>query len=253
VTPRRPSVRWLLVVGSLVAVATGVYAGVHEPAGRPFATLGFSGMLQMKAWLTTAAALLLVVQLLTALWMWGRLPGAGRAPAWAAPVHRTSGAVAFALTLPVALHCMWALGFSSGSPRVLVHGLAACLFYGAYAAKMLGLRLRGLPGWALPVLGGAAGWLFGAWNDYLPKIAVGIVLLPALALGARLTVADVRHRHLGRQARPHVGRRQAHRGRGLGECGQRTAADADEVERAHELGADREPRKVDPVHVPSPQ
>ena len=149
-----PAVWWLLVTGSLVAVVTGVYAGVHDPAGRPFATFGFSGMLQMKAWLATAAALLLVVQLLTALWMWGRLPGAGRAPAWAGPLHRTSGAVAFALTLPVALHCMWALGFSAGSPRVLVHSLAACAFYGAYAAKMLGLRLRGLPGWALPVLGG---------------------------------------------------------------------------------------------------
>jgi hypothetical protein len=37
---------------------------------------------------------------------------------------------------------------------VLVHSLVGCLFYGAYAAKMLGLRLRGLPGWALPVLGG---------------------------------------------------------------------------------------------------
>ena len=35
-----------------------------------------------------------------------------------------------------------------------MHGLAGCLFYGAYAAKMLGLRVRGLPGWALPVLGG---------------------------------------------------------------------------------------------------
>jgi hypothetical protein len=154
-TRGRPSAWWLLVLGSLVAVAVGTYAGVHEPAGRPFTTLGFSGMLQMKAWLTTAAALLLVVQLLTALWMWGRLPGAGRAPAWAGPAHRTSGAVAFVLTLPVALHCMWALGFSASSPRVLVHGVAACAFYGAYAAKMLGLRLRGLPGWALPVLGGA--------------------------------------------------------------------------------------------------
>jgi hypothetical protein len=152
----RPSAWWLLVTGSLVAVVTGVYAGVHEPAGRPFATFGFSGMLQMKAWLTTAAVLLLLVQLLTALWMWGRLPGnTSTAPSWAAPLHRTSGAVAFALTLPVALHCMWALGFSAGSPRVLVHGLAACAFYGAYAAKMLGLRLRGLPGWALPVLGGS--------------------------------------------------------------------------------------------------
>ena len=145
----------LLLVGAAVAVAVGVYAGVHPPAGRPFATLGFSGMLQMKAWLTSAAAALLVVQLVTALWMWGRLPGAGRAPAWASSAHRFSGALAFGLTLPVALHCMWALGFASGSPRVLLHGLAGCAFYGAYAAKMLGLRLPGLPGRALPVLGGA--------------------------------------------------------------------------------------------------
>ena len=47
-----------------------------------------------------------------------------------------------------------ALGFATSSPRVLAHGLAGCLFYGAYAAKMLGLRVRGLPGWSLPVLGG---------------------------------------------------------------------------------------------------
>jgi thiamine transporter ThiT len=58
------------------------------------------------------------------------------------------------VSLPVALHCMWALGFGAGSLRVLVHGVAGCAFYGAYAAKMLGLRLRGLPGWALPVIGG---------------------------------------------------------------------------------------------------
>ncbi|HEU4913158.1 MAG TPA: DUF6529 family protein [Actinomycetes bacterium] len=145
----------VVLVGSSVAVALGVYAGVHTPAGRPFETFGFSGMLQMKAWLASAAALLLVVQLTTALWMWGRLPGAARrAPPWVGPLHRWSGAVAFSVTLPVALHCLWALGFAAGSPRVLVHSVAGCLLYGAYAAKMLGLRVRGLPGWALPVLGG---------------------------------------------------------------------------------------------------
>jgi len=37
---------------------------------------------------------------------------------------------------------------------VTAHSLGGCLFYGAYAAKMLALRARGLPGWALPVLGG---------------------------------------------------------------------------------------------------
>ena len=156
-TTRRAAVSpiaWVLLLGAGVAVATGAYAGLHTPAGRPILTLGFSSVLPMKAWLTTAVAPLLLVQLATALWMWGRLPGAGGAPSWAGPLHRWSGTAAFVLTLPVAFHCIWSLGFSSASTRVLLHGLAGCLFYGAYAAKMLGLRLRGLPGWALPVLGG---------------------------------------------------------------------------------------------------
>ena len=144
-----------LLVGAAVSVSMGVYAKVHTAALRPLFTLGFSGMLQMKSWLTTAAALLLVVQLVTALWMWGRLPGAGTAPPWTAPLHRWSGSVAFVLTLPVALHCIWSLGFVTSSPRVVVHGLAGCAFYGAYAAKMLALRLPRLPGWVLPVLGGS--------------------------------------------------------------------------------------------------
>lgn len=145
----------VLLGGAVVAVAVGAYAALHAPAGRPLVTFGFSGMLQMKAWLTTAAACLLLVQLLTALWMWGRLPGAGAAPAWASLVHRYAGASAFALTLPVALHCIWALGFATYSTRAAVHSVLGCAFYGAYAAKMLGLRVRGLPGWALPVLGGS--------------------------------------------------------------------------------------------------
>lgn len=144
----------LLLVGAAVAVLLGVYARLHTPAARPLFLLGFSGMLQLKAWLTTAALALVVVQVLTALWMWGRLPGAGPAPGWAAPVHRWSGTVAFVLTVPVALHCLWSLGLVSTSPRVVIHAELGCVFYGIYAAKMLGLRLRGLPGWTLPVLGG---------------------------------------------------------------------------------------------------
>jgi hypothetical protein len=145
----------LVLVALLVAVALGVYARSHTAAGRPIFTLWFSGMLQLKVWFTSAAVLLLLVQLTTALWMWGRLPGAGAQPGWLPGVHRWSGTVAFVLTLPVAVHCMWALGFGTQSTRVAVHSAAGCLFYGAYAAKMLGLRIRGLPGWALPVLGGS--------------------------------------------------------------------------------------------------
>ncbi len=151
----------VLLVGAAVAVALGVYAKAHTPAGRPLFTLGFSGMLQMKAWLSTVALALLLVQLVSALWMWGRLPGAGTAPAWGAVLHRWTGSVAFVLTLPVAFHCLWALGFGTASVRVIVHSVAGCMFYGGYAAKMLGLRLRReSPGWLVPLLGGSVLGLF---------------------------------------------------------------------------------------------
>jgi hypothetical protein len=150
----------ILVCGSAVAAGLGVYAKVHAPALRPLFLVGFSGMLQLKTWLATAALALVLVQVGTALWMWGRLPGAGPTPAWAPAAHRWSGSVAFVLTVPVALHCVWSLGFVTTTPRVLLHGLFGCAFYGAYAAKMLGLRLRRLPGWALPVLGGTVFALF---------------------------------------------------------------------------------------------
>lgn len=150
----------VLMAGAAVAVSLGVYARLHPPALRPLFLVGFSGMLQLKTWLATVALLLVLVQLTTASWMWGRLPGAGPAPGWVAPLHRWSGSAAFVLTLPVALHCVWSLGFVTSTPRVVLHGLLGCAFYGGYAAKMLGLRLRGLPGWILPVLGGVVFTVF---------------------------------------------------------------------------------------------
>ena len=152
--PARATLAAVLLAGAAVAVSLGVYAGVHPAAGRPLFTLGFSGMLQMKTWLSTLALVLVLAQLVTALWMWGRLPGAGPAPAGVALLHRYTGSAAFVVSLPVAVHCLWALGLGAGSPRVLVHSVVGCLFYGAYAAKMLGLRLVGLPSWAIPALGG---------------------------------------------------------------------------------------------------
>jgi hypothetical protein len=155
-TAPSPGLRFaaILLVGACVAVALGVYSRTHTPAGRPLFMLGFSGMLQMKAWLSTLVFALIVVQLATALWMWGKVRIGGRVPSWATPVHRWSGTTAFVVSLPVAFHCMWSLGFGTGSTRVLVHCIVGCAFYGAYASKMLALRVRGLPGWSLPVLGG---------------------------------------------------------------------------------------------------
>jgi hypothetical protein len=156
VSDRNPGARLggVLLLGAVVALSLGVYGRAHTAAQRPLFDLGFSSMLPMKAWLTTVATALLIVQLTTALWMWRRLPRAGKAPGWVAPLHRWSGTTAFVTTLPVAFHCLWSLGYVTSSTRVFLHGLAGCVFYGAYAAKMLSLRVRGLPDWALPVLGG---------------------------------------------------------------------------------------------------
>jgi Family of unknown function (DUF6529) len=155
--PAAPRVKLagILLLASAVSVGLGVYGRVHHPSSRPLFLLGFSGMLQLKTWLATLALLLAVLQVCTASWMWQRLPGAGPPPDWFGPVHRWTGSLAFVALVPVALHCLWSLGFVTSSARALAHGVAGCAFYGAYTAKMLGLRVRGLPGWTLPVLGGA--------------------------------------------------------------------------------------------------
>jgi hypothetical protein len=139
-------------VGSLISVGLGVYGRTHEPTFFALNLAGFSSGLAAKAWLATIAFVLAVVQLVSALVMYGRIPV--RAPSWIGGLHRWSGRAAVLVTVPVAVHCLYALGFQGGEPRVLVHSLFGCFFYGAFAAKMLVLRAR-VPNWTLPVLGGA--------------------------------------------------------------------------------------------------
>ncbi len=141
-------------IGGLVSISLGAYGRIHTPTGQGITSLGFSAVLPMKAWLATGAGALVLVQILSALWMWGRLPGAGVAPSWVGQTHRWSGTTAFVLTLPVAYHCLWALGFQDSSPRVLTHSLLGCSFYGIFTAKMLVLHSKRMPSWALPVMGG---------------------------------------------------------------------------------------------------
>lgn len=142
-----------LLVGAAVSVALGVYGRLHDPTGRAISTFGFSGMINMKIWLSCVATALALVQVTTALRMYGRL-GSGRTPAWVAVLHRTSGAAAVVVSAPVAFHCLWSLGFSTLDARTTAHSLLGCAFYGAFVAKMLMLKTKRLPGWALPVIGG---------------------------------------------------------------------------------------------------
>lgn len=145
----------VFLVGAVTAVLFGVYAEEHSPTGEPPFTLFFTGTIQLKVWFAVAAFVLAVVQVLLALRLYGKLDWPKRAPTWLGDAHRLTGTLAFLLTLPVAYHCLWSLGFQSTDTRVLVHSLAGCFFYGIFATKVLSVRVQGLPGWMLPVAGGA--------------------------------------------------------------------------------------------------
>ncbi|MGH8920681.1 MAG: DUF6529 family protein [Actinomycetes bacterium] len=149
-----------LVAGALVAVGLGVYGRLHAPTGIAVNIAGFSGAQSAKSWLTSAALVFALVQLGSALAMEGKLPGGTRA----APLHRWSGRAAVLLTVPVVLHCLYALGLQPDTPRVLIHSLLGCFFFGAFVTKMLVLTRHGVPGWALPVIGGLVfSSLVGIW------------------------------------------------------------------------------------------
>ncbi len=155
VQPTR-SMAWLwvpLAIGTGVSVALGVYGNLHEPTGIAVSVSGFSSPQTVKVWLGSAAITFAVVQLVSALVMYGKVPGV-YPPDWLGSLHRWSGRTAFLLTLPVAVHCLYAIGFATFDTRTLVHSLAGCFFFGIFTVKMLILPRSGVPGWALPLFGG---------------------------------------------------------------------------------------------------
>jgi hypothetical protein len=139
------------VIGSAVAVGLGAYGKVHDPTGQAINIAGFSSGLAAKAALGTVAMALAVVQVITAMGLFGRIPLTGT---WVGPVHRWSGRIAVAVTVPAAVHCLYALGFQTFDARVISHSISGCFFYGAFVCKMLILTRDDSPKWALPLLGG---------------------------------------------------------------------------------------------------
>ena len=166
----RPHRLWLaaaLVVFALVSLTVGVVAKHNTPAPGlyppSYLKLFFSDPIHLKVWLATAAVALACFQLLTAAHIYARL----RLPVGAAvaAVHRWSGRLAILLTLPVAYHCIFLLGYGDYSTRVEVHSLLGSVVYGAVIAKVLIVRGGSrFPAWALPVAGGTLfGILLGLW------------------------------------------------------------------------------------------
>jgi hypothetical protein len=146
--------------GAVVALLVGVFGRLHDPTLDGTTTLGYPTVLDMKTVIATGIGLLALVQVVTALWMFGKL--GIRAPSWLGTLHRTTGTTAVLLTLFVAYHCLWSLGLEVGSlpdgddvsTRTFVHGLLGCAVMGAIVVKIVAVRSRRASGWFLPVAGG---------------------------------------------------------------------------------------------------
>src|SRR6478609_7327527 len=164
ITPGTRSWRWVsvpVVIGALVSLTVGLLAR-HQPRSTGYFRLFFSDPVHLKAGFATAAVVLACFQLFTAAWIFRKLPW--QKPSWVNPVHRWSGRLAFACTLPVAYHCIFKLGFQNPDGRVLAHSLFGCAVYGAFAAKVTILRLHRFPKPVLPIAGGLLfAMLIGVW------------------------------------------------------------------------------------------
>ncbi len=141
----------------VIAVGLYVFGTEHTPdySGTGLFGKTATDTLPLKSWLATGVLALAAVQIGLALWMYGKLPGIAASGTRPRTVHRAVGTVAVLATLPIAYHCAFAYGVETNiDARVAVHSLAGCFLYGAIAAKLVIVRSRRLPGWALPLAGG---------------------------------------------------------------------------------------------------
>jgi Family of unknown function (DUF6529) len=142
-----------VLIGAAVAVGLGAFAKIHDPQFFSVSVAGFSSGTAVKSWLATLAVTLAVLQLVSAFAMYRLIPG-GRVPSWIGTAHVWCGRLAVLASVPVAVHCLYALGFQSGDSRVLFHSLFGCFFYGVFVTKMLLLTRKSLRPWVIPIVGG---------------------------------------------------------------------------------------------------
>jgi plastocyanin len=168
----------LIPLGVALAIAGGIYLlsqVITLDINTSLFGVSAADTFSLKSWLASGVLALAAFQVYSALWIYGRLPW--RKPRWLGLAHRVSGYTAILLSLPIAYHCLRSYGFRDFDRRTTVHSTAGCFFYGAFAAKVIVVRWRRLPGWALPVAGGtmfalvavlwysAALWYFNDFNS----------------------------------------------------------------------------------------
>ena len=169
-----------LALGALVTEGIGLLerymvATPHPvPDFHPF----FSDPFYMKAWLASATVVLACGQLVTAAGMFGLFHLSTRTRFYSF-MHRWSGRIAMALTLPVAFNCLFDLGLNPPDTRIMLHATLGAFIYGVFVAKVLLVRQRRAPGWLLALAGSAlftiilglwlssAYWLFALYGVHL--------------------------------------------------------------------------------------
>ena len=142
----------------LAAITVAIYA-VGRSINPDYSGVALFGKtatdtLPLKSTLASIVLGLAGFQLLSATWIYGKLPGLGGRPGWLPPLHRLAGVSAILVSLPIAYHCMRAYGVQTFDSRIAVHSIAGCLVYGAFVAKVTIVRSRRFPAWTLPLAGG---------------------------------------------------------------------------------------------------
>jgi plastocyanin len=156
-TPPAIGARALIPLAVAAAVAGGIYiiakSVTPDPTSGLFSTSG-TGTFPLKSALSSGVLALAFFQLYTSLWIFGKINKRWTMPRRLGIVHRTSGVLAILLSVPIAYNCLLTYGFEDFNSRVLIHAAAGCFFYGAFAAKLVVVRSKRLPGWMLPAAGG---------------------------------------------------------------------------------------------------
>lgn len=157
--------RWLLAPGAIFAVfalAAGLLARGRQESHGNF-TLFFSSQFHLMSWLSMVALGLACSQLVTAAWIFRKLPWPR--PPWIPAVHRWTGRLALLFVLPVLYWCIFQLGFQTLDTRYVAHSVLGTLFVGAVAGKITIVRLRRFPPWVYLLAGLLVfATLIGAWG-----------------------------------------------------------------------------------------
>jgi hypothetical protein len=115
----------------------------------------FSSTIAAKVWLASAAGVLAIVQISTGARIFGKMKRfVPIPPPYVNRIHRWSGRLAILITLPVAFHCIFILGFQTANARVLAHSIVGSFVYGVIAVKVFFVHDRDHPRWTLPLVGG---------------------------------------------------------------------------------------------------